>query len=95
MTGMGRGWVFLPILALAAPLGAQRPSEPRRPRSSRERVVYYPKSVPAVQVNFLKDSDMVMGVAQHFAAKAYWLPMVIWVHLIQDRLGDLPILVTW
>lgn len=95
MVSMSRGLPLALVLALAAPLSAQQAGEPARLRPARERVVYNPQSVPASQVNFLKASDVVVGVAQHGAAKAYWLPMVIWTHFIEDRVGDLPILVTW
>ncbi len=90
---MLRSLVWFLLLVVAAPLSAQRKGE--RPKPSAERVVTNAAAVPASQANFLKDSDMVIGVAQNGDAKAYWLPMAIWVHFIQDRLGDLPILVTW
>ncbi len=91
---MHRNLVWFVLFAAVAPLGAQQHSDKRR-EASAERVVSNPASVPASQVNFLKDQDMVIGVEQNGAAKAYWLPMAVWVHFIQDRLGDLPILVTW
>ena len=95
MASMGSVVIMLVILALSSVQDAQPPGNVPRPRPPRERVVYNPESVPASQVNFLKPSDMVIGVAQRGAAKAYWLPMLIWTHFIQDRLGDSTILVTW
>lgn len=60
-----------------------------------QRIVSDPVSVPAVGAAFLKDSDMVVGVALKGDARAYWLPMVIWNHRILDRIGGTQILVTW
>ena len=93
----GRNLTFLvcSLLGAGSVLGAQNPSTPHARMPSRQRQTATPISVPAPQVTFLKDSDTVIGVSLGGFASAYWLPMVISVHQIQDRLGGIPILVTW
>jgi Protein of unknown function (DUF3179) len=54
-----------------------------------------PASVTADKVTFLKNSDMVLGIALNGTAKAYWLPMVIWTHRVADKIGDSAVLITW
>ncbi len=83
------------LLAVGTVLGAQNPATLHARMPSRQRQTANPISVPASQVTFLKDNDTVIGVSLNGSANAYWLPMVISVHSIQDRLGGLPILVTW
>jgi Protein of unknown function (DUF3179) len=83
------------LLGAGTVLAAQNPSTLSARTASRQLQTAKPVSVPAHQVTFLKDSNTVIGVSLNGSANAYWLPMVISLHQIQDRLGGIPILVTW
>ena len=54
-----------------------------------------PEFVAASKATFLKDDDHVIGVAGDGVAKAYPANAVTWHHALEDRLGRLPIFVTW
>jgi hypothetical protein len=54
-----------------------------------------PEFVPALQATFLNDDDRVLGVAAGSVSKAYPAPAVTWHHGLEDRLGTIPIFVTW
>jgi uncharacterized protein DUF3179 len=54
-----------------------------------------PEFVDASKATFLKDDDQVIGVAGEGVAKAYPAAAVTWHHGLEDRLGKLPIFVTW
>ena len=54
-----------------------------------------PEFVPASRATFLKDDDHVIGVEGEGVAKAYPAAAVTWHHGLEDRLGKLPIFVTW
>ncbi len=60
-----------------------------------DRIIRRPDFVAASQASFLQDPDKVIGVAADGIARAYWAPMAVWHHLIEDRLGATPIVVTW
>lgn len=81
-------WWRAGLLALvvvgAAPVWAQRFQPLEEPRF-----------VPAAEADFLDDADRVLGVSGAGVAKAYPVPMLMWHHIVHDRLGELPILPTW
>jgi hypothetical protein len=54
-----------------------------------------PEFVPASQATFLKDDDRVLGVTGGGISKAYAAAAVTWHHGLEDRLGGIPIFVTW
>lgn len=54
-----------------------------------------PRFVPASQAEFLKDGDRVVGVAENGEAKAYEPEVTAWHHVVEDRLGTMPVIVTW
>src|SRR5437868_1742548 len=54
-----------------------------------------PRFLPASQADFLKDSDRVVGLAENGAAKAYEPEVTAWHHVVEDRFGTLPVIVTW
>src|SRR4029077_8171301 len=54
-----------------------------------------PRFVPAAQAEFLKNEDRVVGVAENGVAKAYEPDITAWHHVIEDRLAEMPIIVTW
>lgn len=59
------------------------------------KVLRDPQFVPAAEAKFLKDTDRVIGVAGNGVAKVYPAPWLAWHHIIEDQLGDIPILATW
>jgi len=54
-----------------------------------------PRFALAAQATYLHDSDRVVGVSENGVAKAYEPDVTAWHHVIEDRLGDLPVIVTW
>ena len=83
-------------LAFGALLLAQPPQEKSVRGSGPEFVpLREPHFVPAGQANFLKDTDRVVGVSENGVAKAYEPDVTAWHHVVEDRLGNLPIIVTW
>ena len=92
--------LLLPIslaLALGAPpaLFAQpQESEPIL-SGGRKFPIREPRFVPATQANFLKNEDLVLGVSANGVAKAYRTQVIAFHHIIDDKLGQMPIMVTW
>ncbi len=86
------------VLAAATVVGtAQAPGQRRLPGRGPgpERVLRDPRFVPAAQASFLGDRDQVLGVSGEGVAKAYSIPVLAYHHIVQDQLGQLPMLVTW
>ena len=54
-----------------------------------------PEFVDASKATFLKDDDHLIGVTGEGVTKAYPAAAVTWHHGLEDRLGKLPIFVTW
>jgi hypothetical protein len=54
-----------------------------------------PQFVPAAKADFLKDTDVVLGVSESGVSKAYRTDILAWHHITHDQLGKLPVLVTW
>jgi hypothetical protein len=79
------------ILALVVPLAAEPPQE----RGQNFVPLRQPRFVPAAQAEFLKNEDRVVGVAENGVAKAYEPDITAWHHVIEDRLAEMPIIVTW
>jgi hypothetical protein len=95
---------WLPITGLALGLLVPLPSWPQESRGGGNRGVEgandfvplrQPRFVPASHAEFLKDSDRVVGVAENGAARAYEPEVTAWHHVVEDRLGTMPIIVTW
>ncbi len=80
------------VLMLAAPLAAQQPPQANGGPFVELRT---PRFVPAAQADFLKNEDRVVGVSENGAAKAYVVYAMAFHHIIQDQLGNVPILATW
>src|SRR5712692_1322922 len=68
----------------AAPAG-RIPIEPMRE----------PHFTPAAKADFLKGEDQVVGVSAYGVSKAYPRRIIAWHHIVQDQLGNIPILATW
>ena len=54
-----------------------------------------PKYVAAAKADFMRDEDLMIGLAYKGEARAYPLRIMSWHELVNDRLGDLPVLVSW
>jgi len=54
-----------------------------------------PEFVDAAKATFLKDEDRVIGVIAEGMARAYPAAAVTWHHGVEDRIGKLPVFVTW
>ena len=54
-----------------------------------------PKYVSADEAGFMKDDERVLGVALNGVARAYPTRILSHHELVNDRFGDLPVLVSW
>jgi hypothetical protein len=54
-----------------------------------------PKYVPADEAGFMKEDERVLGVALNGVARAYPTRILSHHELVNDRFGDLPVLVSW
>ncbi|MEW5984027.1 MAG: DUF3179 domain-containing (seleno)protein [Acidobacteriota bacterium] len=105
--GGNESWPYLRVAALrlsvvflaaaAVPLGAQqRPWELRDfAMPGGNFYVRVPAFVDAARAAFLTDDDRVVGIAGDGTAKAYPADVVVWHHGIEDRIGEVPVFVTW
>lgn len=91
MTRFGIRWLTGILLMLGLSAGAFAQLGPR-PNIVPLRKPHF---VPASQANFMKSADQVLAVNLNGIAKAYWAPAVAYHHIIDDRIGDIPIMVTW
>ena len=83
--------------SLAGPARAQQAPLPLRDFAMGGGNYYLraPEFVEASRAVFLKDGDRVIGVEDGGIAKAYPAAAVTWHHGVEDRIGKLPIFVTW
>lgn len=54
-----------------------------------------PQFISAQEATFLEDSDELIGVVESGVAKAYPLRILTWHEVVNDRLRDKPIAVTY
>jgi len=54
-----------------------------------------PKYVAAAKADFMRGEELVIGLAYKGEVRAYPLRIMSWHELVNDRLGDLPVLVSW
>lgn len=54
-----------------------------------------PRFIPASEASFLEDQDLVIGVAEGQISKAYPLRILTWHEVVNDRLGEKPVAVTY
>jgi len=57
--------------------------------------VDHPQFVPASQVTFLSDNDLLIGITHGDAAKAYPAADLAQHGVVQDQMADGPIAITW
>ena len=83
----------LPIATLLANLAPafQSPPEPRLPYTA----VHDPQFIPPSEATFLHDGDRLIGIVDGKVAKAYPAGILSQHGLVEDRLKDGPIAVTW
>ncbi len=54
-----------------------------------------PKFMTASEANFVSDDDLVIGLRLNGETKAYPLFILVWHEIINDKLGDTPVVVTY
>jgi len=54
-----------------------------------------PQFISAQEATFLADDDELVGVVENGVAKAYPLRILTWHEVVNDRLGDKPVAVTY
>lgn len=54
-----------------------------------------PKYVPAGKADFLREEEQVLGVFLNGVARAYPTRILSWHEVVNDRFGELPVLVSW
>lgn len=57
--------------------------------------IYHPQFIPASQATFLSPDDLLIGVTGGKTAKAYPAAILAQHGVVQDRIGNEPIAVTW
>jgi len=81
------------FIALAVVIGvtAEEPKAPNLPYAT----INDPQFVAASQVTFLQPNDLLIGVRDGKIAKAYPAAILAQHGVVQDRMPDGPIAVTW
>jgi hypothetical protein len=51
--------------------------------------------VTAAKSDFMRDDEQVLGVFLNGVARAYPIRILSWHELVNDRFGNLPVLVSW
>jgi len=84
-------------LAPVLPAGAQQASWGFRDFAMPDGHFYIraPQFVAASDATFLDDGDRVIGITGDGVTKAYPARVVTWHHGLEDRIGRLPVFVTW
>jgi hypothetical protein len=54
-----------------------------------------PKYVPATKADFMREEEQVLGVFLNGVARAYPTRILSWHEVVNDRFGELPVLVSW
>ena len=54
-----------------------------------------PEYVAAEKADFMRPDEQVIGLSYRGEARAYPLRIMSWHELVNDRMGDLPVLVSW
>ena len=79
------------MLATSAAFAFQTPAKPNLPYKAIEN----PEFIPAKEATFMSDRDRMIGVTGGKIAKAYPAGILAQHGLVQDKLPDGPIAVTW
>lgn len=88
--------VFVAALGMGvrAQVGRAKPAKAKAPDLPYT-TIDHPQFVSASQASFLGPKDMVLGVTDGKAAKAYPAAILAQHGVVQDRMADGPIAVTW
>ena len=54
-----------------------------------------PRFIPAAEATWLNDTDDLIGVVEGDVAKAYPLRILTWHEVVNDKIGEKPIAVTY
>ena len=54
-----------------------------------------PHYLPVEKADFMREAEQVIGVDLNGVSRAYPTRILSWHELINDRFGDLPVLVSW
>jgi hypothetical protein len=54
-----------------------------------------PKYVTAKDAHFMKEEEQVLGVYLNGVARAFPTRILSWHELVNDRFGNIPVLVSW
>jgi hypothetical protein len=91
MTGMRCSLFEFSGIMLVAASAAFAQTKPSLPYKAIEN----PEFIPAGQASFMSDRDRLIGVSDGKTAKAYPAGILAQHGLVQDKLSDGPIAVTW
>ena len=83
------------ILAIAAAVAGSAWAQNKEPKMLPYTTVDHPEFVPASQASFLSDTDVVIGVFSGSVAKVYPGADLAQHGVVQDKMPDGPIAVTW
>lgn len=87
--------VFAIAAIVAGSAWAQNKDQKKEPKMLPYTTVDHPEFVPASQASFLSDTDIVIGVSSGVVAKAYPGADLAQHGVVQDKMPDGPIAVTW
>jgi hypothetical protein len=54
-----------------------------------------PKFIAVSKADFLEDNDLVIGVVKNDISKAYPIKILNWHEIINDKVGEMPLAITW
>ena len=83
------------VLAIAAVAAGSAWAQNKAPKMLPYTTIDHPEFVPASQASFLSDTDVVIGVSSGSVAKAYPGAELAQHGVVQDKMPDGPIAVTW
>lgn len=82
------------VFAATAAAQTKKPAAKKQPNLPYT-TIDHPQFIPESEARFLKKDDLVLGVTDGKVAKAYPAAILAQHGVVQDRLGDGPIAVTW
>ncbi len=93
---MTMSWVRnMTVFAVGLIVSSSAWAQSKAPKMLPYTTVDHPAFVPASQASFLSDTDVVIGVSSGGVAKAYPGAELAQHGVVQDKMPDGPIAVTW
>jgi hypothetical protein len=83
------------VFAVALIVSSSAWAQNKAPKMLPYTTIDHPEFVPASQASFLSDTDVVIGVSSGGTAKAYPGADLAQHGVVQDKMPDGPIAVTW